>query len=187
MLTRHFVRGLAALSLAATTLVSQVASAATIYLKADPLTGESTAPGHANEIEVTSVQFSITNSLHGAPVGNQSAGRPVFGEFQFTKLADKSSPLWFSYMAQNTRIPQVIVSFVKPGPAASSGQTFFKITLTNATVSEYVVDATDAASAKETVGLSYQKITITYAQQSASGSLGPAQSAGWDVVSNGRI
>lgn len=143
-------------------LVAQHANGS-IFLKVEitgggTVAGESTEKTHPAWIEVSSMQFGISNpvTLGG---GTITAGKATGSALTITKSLDRSSPPLFLGCAQGTRYPTVTLELTATGSEVA--YTYYKITLTNVMVSN-LGTSTGGDRPTESVSLSYEKITTDY-------------------------
>jgi type VI secretion system secreted protein Hcp len=152
------------------------------YIKFDGVEGESTAQDHKGEIEVLSWAWGLSAGPAGAG-GRASVGRPKAGDFTFTHVYDKASPLLARAVATGKAIKHVLMSSRKPG----SGQKdflkdFLKVSMKEVVVMSVQQVADEATGITETVTLSSRTVSFEYRPATATGSLGDPVMFDWDGV-----
>jgi type VI secretion system secreted protein Hcp len=150
------------------------------FLDAGDIKGESTAEGHANQIDVRSYEFGVAHPVSLSPTGIAS-GKTVFDEFKITKVTDKASPRLFLFNAQGKHIPKLVLTARKRG---DKPQEFLTITLRDVLVSSYRNVSENNGYPLEEVSFTYSRIDIEYRPQNDDGTLGDPIKAGWDLKSN---
>ena len=143
---------------------SQAAAAVTTFLDIPGLPGESTSPLAPGLIEVASYEFSITPAATikppkvAVPCGG-SVKLPQANRFMVTKNIDKASPGLLQAAQQGTAFSTVTLHVFD----AATSTEYFKITLTNATISSitHALSATDSRPS-ETVLLSSSSTQTAY-------------------------
>lgn len=152
-----------------------------IYMKYGTITGDVTATGHEQWIEVNSFQFGISRTI-SAPTGGSSdreSSAPSVSEITITKPMDSSSPNLLNEALQGTG-QTVTIDFVKTGPA---GQpiTYAEYTLSNTLVSGYSVSSS-GDNPTESISLAFTKFTFQFTPQNSDGSLGTPGTVGYDIA-----
>lgn len=148
------------------------AHAATVdyFLKIDGIDGESAVKGHEKWIDIDSFSW-------GATGGN--GGKAAFSPFSWTQQLDKSVPSMFIGLMSGKHFKNATLDAVKAGAASST--VFFQMKFDDVLLTKLNIAGTggvpDVASAFD----SYTRLTMTYKQQLANGSYGPAIIGGWDI------
>jgi type VI secretion system secreted protein Hcp len=143
-----------------------------MFLKIDGVPGESTTPGHEDEIEVLSWSWGMSNS--GTLGGGGSAGAVSFEDISITKEVDKATPLLMQKCASGQHVFQV---FLYVAPAGSPMDNFLIIEIPEALVTSVKtsVPVGDAVPVEE-VTLNFAQVEITYDHPSE-----PPLSFCWDL------
>ena len=102
-------------------------------------------------------------------------------DFHFTSLIGVASPKLMLLCANGKHLKSAILSGRRPG---ASQQDYLKITLSDVTVSAYHLSAMTGDGPVDEVSLQFSKVQIDYKPQKATGALGAAVHAGWDVKLN---
>lgn len=110
-----------------------------------------------DRMDVVSYSWGVTSprdAASGLPTGKRQH-KPL----TITKPIDRASPLLFYALANNERLPEVVLRLDAPGDEG-----YWKITLTNASVSERLEQSSAHTDAQEleTVSFTYQRIEIVF-------------------------
>ena len=154
------------------------------FLKIDGIAGESLDDKHKNEIEL--VAFSWGASHEGgreAPGVGGGAGRARFQDFTFTMRVNKASPQLFLATVSGKHLKEATLSVRR---ATKAHQEYLKIKLTDVLVTSFE-EAGGGDVPEEMVGLSFSRIEMEYRPQQATGALGGAVEAGWNLAKNVKI
>lgn len=149
------------------------AHAATVdyFLKVDGIDGESTAKGHEKWIDIDSFSWGVTG-------GN--AGKAAFSPFSWTQQLDKSVPPMFTGLVGGKHFKNATLDAVMAGGAASSA-VFFQMKFDDVLLTKLNIAGTGGVPGVAGAFDSYTRLTMTYKQQLANGSYGPAIIGGWDI------
>ena len=160
-----------------------------LVLKLDGIEGESTLPGHTNEITVTAATFATEQAgvaaARDAALTGFAAGKATFSPLVISKNSDKASPQLFLRSALGTSIKNAKLSFLLAPPNNTSGPyvEFFTIRLSGVFVTKYSVGASnnDETSFEE-VTLFYKQVLITFTPP-----VGQPFTTGFDLKTNKAI
>ena len=152
------------------------------YLKIAGIPGESTAVGHAGEIEIESFSWGASNSGSTSTGGGGGAGKVSFQDFSFMKSLDKASPLLMSHVATGKHVPTVALVAVRA--TGKQQQDYMKITLTDVLISSYQNGGSSGGAATDSFALTFSRIEFEYRPQRADGSLDAPVKASFDVKRN---
>jgi len=149
------------------------------HIKFDGVDGEATHKDHKGEIEVLSWSWGINNasSLSG---GGSGKGKASPGEFCFTHIYDKASPILAKKCAQGAHFKDVIVTSRKAG----EGQKDFLIV----TMKEVFISSVQPSTGgeregdiMESVSMSYGSIDFAYKPQDEKGGMAGEVKFGWNI------
>lgn len=147
------------------------------HIKFDGVEGESTHQDHKGEVEVLSWSWGVSNA--SSPVGGGSGkGKASPGEFHFTHLYDKSSPILAKKCAQGVHFPTVVVTSRKAGEGQKD---FLKITLKEVFISSVQPSGSSGGDIAESASLSYGSVEFAYKPQDGKGGLGGEVKFAWDT------
>ena len=152
------------------------------FLKLDDIKGESMDSKHADEIEILSFSFGVTNSGGTTSGGGLGAGKATFSSFRFNKLYDASSPALFQATATGTHYKTATFAFRRPGGESSAD--FLTIKLADVLISGYEQGGTKEPPLLEDVALNAAKVDIEYRPQGPDGKLGAPVRASYDLAQN---
>lgn len=144
-----------------------------MFLKLGDIQGESRDSKHTNEIEIESFSWGIT------PPPDDRSGKVSVGDFNFTKLVDKSSPILMLSCATGKHIGEGVLTVRKAGEKPLE---FLVIKMTDILISSYQTGGSsgDVVPADQ-FSLNFQKIEQTYTPQREDGGADKPVSAGFDV------
>lgn len=155
------------------------------YLHIEGIKGESTDSKHQGRIEVTDVQFGVTQprSATASTGGGHTAERAELSEVVFTKVSDISSPILLQTCAMGKTIPKATFEFMR---ADGNGEAikYFEIELENVLLGQVRPDQGPDNLLYETVALKYSKIKWKYTQQKVAGGTAGNTTGGWDLAAN---
>ena len=157
-----------------------------LHLDLGAIQGESVSSLHSGEIEISSFSWGTSSSAVRSAAGSPKGGKPTVSEVTVTKQFDKSSPALFNAVWSSQVIKSAKISMSK-STGGGKPEDHLVITLTNVYVTS--VQATSSRSlpelqkGSETVTLNFQKVTIDYKVQLASGLLAAGGSATYELTS----
>jgi type VI secretion system secreted protein Hcp len=154
------------------------------FLKIDSVLGDSLDSHHKDEIEVIDFSWGETHASSLSVGGGAAVGKVAIEDFHFTSLIGVASPKLMLLCANGKHIKSAILSGRRPGVTQ---QDYLKITLSDVTVSAYHLSAMTGDGPVDEVSLQFSKVQIDYKPQKATGTLGAAVHAGWDVKLNREI
>ena len=152
------------------------------YIKFDGVEGESTSKDHKGEIEVLSWAWGLSAGASGSGSG-ASTSRPKAGDFTFTHLYDKASPVLAKAVATGKAIKHVLMSSRKAGSSQKDVlKDFLKVSMKDVVVMSVEQVADEATGITETVTLSSRTVSFEYRPATTTGSLGDPVTFDWDGV-----
>jgi type VI secretion system secreted protein Hcp len=147
------------------------------HIKFDGVEGESTHADHKGEVEVLSWTWGVSNASN--PVGGGSGkGKASPGDFHFTHLYDKSSPILAKKCAQGVHFPTVTVTSRKAGEGQKD---FLKVTMKEVFISSVQPSGSSGGEIMESVSASYGTIEFAYKPQDEKGALGGEVKFTWET------
>ena len=150
------------------------------HIKFAGVDGESTHKDHKGEIEVLTWGWSALND-GGGSAGGSGKGKATPGDFHFTHLYDKSSPVLAKYCVSGKHFPKVTLTARKAG--GDGQKDFFVATMTEAFIKSVQPSGSAGGDIVESVAFSYGKIEIAYKAQDDKGGLTGEVKFGWDIKS----
>ena len=133
-------------------------SKATLFLKIDGIPGDSTARGHAKEIELLSFSFGADNSAEPGSGGGGGAGKVTFHDLTVTKHPDVASPKLFDSVVRGTHIPTATLTVAR---SKSGSQNYYVIVLKDVIISSFQTGGTGGQAPVEQVALAYVSATLS--------------------------
>ncbi len=146
------------------------------HIKFDGVEGESTHKDHKGEIEVMSWSWNVTNSNLGAG-GGSGKGKANPGDFVFTHLYDKASPVLAKQSASGKHFPTVTLTARKSGEGQKD---FLKVTMKEVFITSVSPSGGHGGDIVENVTMSYKDIEFAYKPQDDKGGLGGEVKFGWN-------
>jgi type VI secretion system secreted protein Hcp len=153
-----------------------------IFLKLTGVEGESPDSTHKNEIEVLSWSWGITqeSNMHAGSGGG--AGKATVHDLVFEHFIDRASPNLSKYCLTGKPINEAVLTVRKAG---GSPLEYLKIKMTEVIVSSvHPAGSSSEERIRETVGLSFSKVTEEYIVQNAQGGSGGTVTATYDIKGN---
>ncbi len=128
-----------------------------VYVKMDPVKGESTDDAHKGWMEAESLSFDLSNpSEMGSGQGAQSTGNPHFGDLQFSRTMDGASPDLNAFCAGGKKFANIEIELTMT--VGESQKTYMKYKLTDGFITSISCNAGGDMKPAESVSLSYSKI-----------------------------
>jgi type VI secretion system secreted protein Hcp len=158
-----------------------------IFLKLDGIDGESTKSKAEGWIEIQSFSNGVSNHSSGGSGTGHGTGKADVSSISFQKVVDKASPKLFLNCCQGTHIAKGTVQ-VRESTGGSTTETYYQYDMEAVYVDSVSWGgAAGGGKPSESLSLSFQKITISYWPQDATGKIGSKIPAGWDVSKNQKI
>ena len=154
-----------------------------VYLNVDGIPGDSTADGHADEMEL--LGWSVGASVPVGPRtagGSGAAGTSVHQELTCTKQVDSASNDIFSACWEGKTIPEAVLMVQRQGEGGGGKVDYIKITLTDIIVSNYNRSGGETDIPTESFALNYSSINSEYFTTDVAGGSGGWQAKGWSVA-----
>jgi len=156
------------------------AAAVVGYLRIDGVQGGATARGYEGWIEVTGLEWGLSNPS-ATEIAGRTMGQADFNPVIITKPLDKATPLLAQACAAARHYREVQLVFFTPGATTPSGS----VNLNDVTIIETVVSGGQAAALDETLALGFSRIEWTFLDiDPATGRPRGEVKAGWDVAAN---
>jgi len=153
-----------------------------MYLQISGCPGSSTDSDHKGWSDVESCSWGVSQSTSAHTGTGFGVGKANFHHVEIVKPIDKASPNLMQYCASGKHVDKAVLSICKVGGGQKEyvnvelrGVFIAGVSLVSNTASPYV---------KEKMLLSFKSIRIQHKDQDASGSMGAAVTAAWDVEKN---
>ena len=155
------------------------------FIKIDKVKGESGDSKHAEEIEVLSFHYGVSNSGTGGAGSGHGGGKCQVSDFSFVKRIDKASPVLFQLCATGDHVKDALFTVRKAG---GDQLEYLKVTLTDVMISGVRPGGSSGGGDDiplEEVSLNAGSVKIDYQPQGVDGKAkGGAVHGGWDLVKN---
>jgi type VI protein secretion system component Hcp len=132
------------------------------FAKISGVTGGSNARGHVGEIDLTSLDFCVT----------QSGQRAVLGDITLGKAVDRATPQLISDTETNRSVPSATIILERQAGEARPFE-FFKVELTGVHVTDSTISE-QTSGIGEQVKLSAARVRVTFRLQNSDGTPGTA-------------
>jgi type VI secretion system secreted protein Hcp len=154
-----------------------------IFLKMDPVKGESKDSKHKDEIEIQSFGFGASQTGTFSSGGGGGAGKVNIQDLSLTHYMDTASPSLFQAISQGTHFGKAILTVRKAG--GKDALEYFKITLEDVIITS-LQDSVHSGDERpmESFSLNFRKITYDYTTQTEKGGAGSSNPVTWDVAAN---
>jgi type VI secretion system secreted protein Hcp len=153
-----------------------------IFLKLTGIEGESPDSGHKNEIEVLSWSWGITQESNMHTGSGGGAGKATVHDLIFEHFVDRASPNLSKYCLTGKPISEALLTVRKAG---GSPLEYLKIKMSEVIVSSVRPSGSSSEERiRETIGLSFSKVTEEYVVQNAQGGSGGTVTATFDIKGN---
>jgi type VI secretion system secreted protein Hcp len=154
-----------------------------IFLKMDPVKGESKDSKHKDEIEIQSFGFGASQTGTFGSGSGGGAGKVSVQDLHFTHYMDAASPSLFQAVAQGIHFEKALLTVRKAG--GKDALEYLKITLEDVIVSSFQ-DSVHGGDERpmESFSLNFRKITYEYTTQTEKGGKGSGTPVTWDVSAN---
>jgi len=147
------------------------------HIKFDGVEGESTHRDHKGEVEIISWSWGVSNASHGAG-GGSGKGKANPGDFSFTHIYDKASPVLAKKCAQGVHFKEVTLTARKSGEGQKD---FLKVTMKEVFITSVQPSGSTDGDVMESVSMSYGNIDFAYKPQDEKGGLGGEVKFGWNT------
>ncbi|HEX7435148.1 MAG TPA: type VI secretion system tube protein Hcp [Caldimonas sp.] len=145
-------------------------------IKFDGVDGESVKP--KGEIEVLSWNWGVSQPS-GPAGGGSGKGKAIPGDFHFTHLYDKASPVLAKKCVSGTHFKDAKLTARKAGEGQ---QDFLVVTLKEVFITSVMPGGSTGGDILEQVTCSYKDVEFAYKPQDDKGALGGEVKFGWDVA-----
>jgi type VI secretion system secreted protein Hcp len=146
------------------------------HIKFAGIDGESTHKDHKGEIEVLSWTWHVANDS-GGPGGGSGRGKAVPGEFEFSHLYDKASPVLAKHCISGKHFDAVTMTARKAGEGQ---QDFLTFRFREAVIRSVRACASAQGDTIEEVTVGYKQIEIAYRAQDDKGGMSGQVQFGWN-------
>lgn len=148
------------------------------HLKVPNVPGESKHKDHADEIEVLSWSWGVSNAANVSG-GGSGVGKAQGGDFSFLHKYDKASPVLAKKCVGGNHFEEVTLTARKSG----DGQKDFLVVKMKEVFITSLQPSASSEGVMESVSMSYGNINFEYKPQDDKGALGGPVSFDWNVKS----
>ena len=146
-------------------------------IKFDGIDGESAKP--KGEIEVLSWHWNVSQASAAQSGGGSGKGKAQPGDFQFSHLYDKASPVLAKHCVAGKHFPSVKLTARKAGEGQ---QDFLTVTMKEVFITSIAPGGSSGGDVMEQVSCSYKDVEFAYKPQDDKGALGGEVKFGWNVA-----
>ena len=146
------------------------------HIKFDGVEGEATHKEHKGEIELLAWDWNVTNDSNIAG-GGSGKGKAAPGNFNFSHLYDKASPVLAKKCAQGVHFKEVTMTARKSGEGQKD---FLKVTMKEVFIKVVAPAGSVGGDIMESVSMSYGSIDFAYKAQEDKGGTGGEVKFGWN-------
>lgn len=142
--------------------------AVNIHIKIDTIPGMSQVDGFADQIQVESFAWGMSQTTNFQSAHGGGAGKANVNDLNFTHLVDKASPKLMLACCVGQHIKDAVLTCRKVD--GNTGVDFLKITLTDVLVSSVSPSGSNGADTpKESVSLAFAEYKVEYQEQDNKG------------------
>jgi type VI secretion system secreted protein Hcp len=156
-----------------------------MFMKVGTIKGEAkdnNKPSHADEINVLSWHWGMTQQGASQQGPGAGAGRADVQDLSFTHYIDLASPNLIKFCCAGTPIDTAVLTLRKAGTQPVE---YLKITLSGVIVSGVTTGTPSGHDLfTETVSLHFSKFKLDYTPQTDKGGPGASSSVEWDIANN---
>ncbi|KTT24989.1 type VI secretion system tube protein Hcp [Pseudacidovorax intermedius] len=149
------------------------------HIKLDGVKGEATHKDHKDEIEILSWSWGVSNAALSTSGGGSGKGKANPGDFHFTHLYDKASPVLAKNCASGKHFKDLVLTCRKSGEGQ---QDFLKVTMKEVFINGVQPGGSQGGDLVESVTCSYKDIEFAYKGQDDKGGLGGEVKFGWNIA-----
>jgi type VI secretion system secreted protein Hcp len=151
------------------------------HIKFDGVDGESTHKEHKGEIQLLAWSWGVSQSSGAGSGGGSGRGKATPGDFVFTHLYDKASPVLAKQCVSGKHFKEAKLTARKAGEGQKA---YLVITLKEVFISSLSPSASGEGDIIEQVSCSYKDIDYAYKPQDDKGGLGGEIKFGWNVATS---
>jgi type VI secretion system secreted protein Hcp len=143
--------------------------ASNYYLELDGIKGEARDVDHKNQIEILDFNFGVSNTGGRHYGSGGGSGQAHIQDINFTKYADKSTPILMQYCVTHKNIPNGKIHCYKA--AGDQRMKYLQIDLKEVVITSYQTGGHDGV-AMESGSLNFAEIKYVYREQATDQSPG---------------
>jgi type VI secretion system secreted protein Hcp len=139
--------------------------------RAGKIKGESTAPDHVDDIQVSSWSWGLQSG--SAIASGKATARRAYKQLTVFKAIDSASTALMSALATNDEVKEARLAMRKAGEEQID---FFTIILSGARVTAIDIQVDDRGTPRERVEFGFTQVEVQYRRQETSGQAGASSS-----------
>ena len=156
-----------------------------MFMKLGDIKGEAQDSVHAEEIDVLSWSWGMSNAGSAHMGSGQAAGRANVQDLHFTKHIDVATPALMLACCNGKHFPEAKLIVRKAGEKPLE---YLEITMTDVLVSSYSSGGHGSEDRlTEQVSLNFGKVKVKYTEQKKDGKKGAQPELGWDISANEKL
>jgi type VI secretion system secreted protein Hcp len=155
-----------------------------MFLRIDGINGESKDSKHADQIQVLSWAWDVSQTGTAGVGGGLTAGKVEHHDVEIRKLVDKASPVLYKFCGNGDHIASADL-YVRKAAGGSEALEYLVIHFDDLIITSFTLGGQPKADQiDEIIKINYSKVTITYTPQDNKGQGLPPIMGGWDLQSN---
>jgi len=156
-----------------------------MFLKLDPVKGESKDDKHKEEIDVLSWSWGMSNSGSAHVGGGAGAGKVSVQDVSITKYLDKSSPDLMLACCNGKHFNEAKLTVRKAGETPLE---YLIITMNEVLITAVSTGGSGGEDRlTENVTLNFARVKVDYTEQAEKGGEGAKPKMGWDIAANKKV
>ncbi len=149
------------------------------HIKFDGVEGEATHKDHKGEIEILSWSWDVSQTSGSTTGGGSGRGKANPGEFVFTHIYDKASPVLAKHGASGKHFKDAKLTARKAGEGQKA---FLTIVMKEVFITRVAPSGQSEGDITEEVTCTYKDIEFAYKAQDDKGGLGGEVKFGWNTA-----
>ena len=155
-----------------------------MFLRIEGIKGESKDSKHADQIQVLSWSWDVSQTGTAGTGGGLTAGKVEHHDIIVRKLVDKASPVLYKFCCNGDHIPSADL-YVRKAAGGSEALEYLVIHFDDLIITSFELGGQPQADQiEESLKINYSKVTITYTPQDNKGQGMPPVTGGWDLQAN---
>src|ERR1700748_1652898 len=153
-----------------------------MFMKIDPLKGESNDKTHKGEIDVLAWSWGVSNSGSAHVGGGAGAGKANVQDLSFTKYIDKASPDLMLASCNGKHFDKATLVVRKAGTTPLE---YLTITMKEVLITSVSTGGSGGEDRlTENVSSNFADVTVAYIEQTKGGGTGDTPSMHWAIAEN---
>ena len=153
-----------------------------MFIKIDGVTGEARDSAHADEIDVLSWSWGMSQSGSRHVGGGGGTGKVNVRDLHFVKYIDKSSTDLMLFCCNGKHVPKEELTVRKAGEHPLE---YLNIKMSDCLISPFDTGGAEGQDRlSETITLNFANVEVEYTPQKEDGTGDAATTMGWDIAKN---